>query len=194
MKKREFISVEDRIICSALTVLTKKSISGTRMHLIADEANMGASNIHYYFKTKQDLLIAVLDEIQRRSSERRLRIMAEETPTLKGRLSGFFASKREMILDDREADIVQFDFWVQGLADEELKARFQRSFSIWRGDIIEVLDEFFPDMPKKRKNMIANMMISMMMGASMQYHNDPAQLDLDEYFSTCIQMLLKMLE
>ena len=194
MKKSETTSVEDKIICSALTVLTNKTISGTRMHLIADEAGMGASNIHYYFKTKQDLLLAVLDEIQRRSTTRRLRIMAGENQTLKGKLSGFFASKREMILEDREVDIVQFDLWVQGLADEPLKARFQQSFGIWRGDIIEVLDEFLPDMPEKRKNMIAYTMISMMMGASMQYHNNPKQLDLDDYFSTCIEMLLNMMQ
>lgn len=188
-------SVVERIIASAMEVLATKTISGTRMHLIAEQAQMGASNIHYYFKTKKDLLYEVLSEIQHRSTVRRERIMAKVEPTLKGKLSGFFISKETMIKQDRDADIIQFDFWVQGLAaDVELKQRFQDSFGIWRSDIMQVLDEFSPALPKEKKELITYIMVSMLMGASMQYYYNPQALDLTAYFSTCLDMILGLID
>jgi len=187
--------VEEHIVASALTVLTNHTISGTRMHLIAEEAGIVASNIHYYFKTKKDLLYAVLAEIQRRSSARRELIMAQVEPSLKGKLSGFFTSKQILIEEDRECDISQFDFWVQGLAaDAELKQRFQRSLAIWRSDIMQVLDEFMPDMEKSKKDLLTYIMVSMMMGASMQYYYNPEALNLDAYFSACLDMVLRAMD
>ena len=47
---------EERILNAALKVVNDVTISGTRMHLIADKADMVQSNVHYYYKTKQDLL------------------------------------------------------------------------------------------------------------------------------------------
>lgn len=185
-------TVVDRIISAALTVLATRTISNTRMHLLAEEADMVASNIHYYFKTKTDLLLAVLDEIQRRSFSRRRRIMDLAEDSLESKLSGFFESKKESILKDQSADIIQFDFWVQGLADENLRKRFQNNFNAWRKDITDVMSEYVPELTKAKKEILAYIMVSMMMGASMQYFYDNS-FDLNDYFATCFEMLLKML-
>ena len=47
---------EERILNAALKVVNYVTISGTRMHLIAEKADMVQSNVHYYYKTKQELL------------------------------------------------------------------------------------------------------------------------------------------
>ena len=47
---------EERILNAALKVVNDVTISGTRMHLIAEKADMVQSNVHYYYKTKQELL------------------------------------------------------------------------------------------------------------------------------------------
>ena len=184
-------AVTEHIIDSTIEVLAKKTISGTRMHLIADEAGMGASNIHYYYKTKKDLLYAVLTEIQHRSTLRREGIMKDAGTTLEGKMAGFFESKATLIRQDPHADTIQFDFWVQGLSDDpELKERVNNSFEIWRSDIKQVLGEHAPGMSDEKKEMLAHIMVSMMMGASMQYHNCPNPMDLDVYFDYCLKMIL----
>ena len=38
--------------------------------------------------------------------------------------------------------------------------------------------------------MVAYIMVSMMMGASLQYYNNLDKLDLKQYFSTCLDMML----
>jgi AcrR family transcriptional regulator len=61
--------ISKKILEATLEVIAKEKISGTRMHLIAKEAAMTQSNLHYYFPTKNDLLIALLDDIQRTGSK-----------------------------------------------------------------------------------------------------------------------------
>ena len=61
MESRE---TEEKILAAAFKVADRYALSGTRMHLIAEEAKLVQSNLHYYFKTKQDLLLALLQYIQ----------------------------------------------------------------------------------------------------------------------------------
>ena len=53
---------EKTILDAALEVVARETISRTRMHLIAEEAGMSQSNLHYHFKTKDDLLSYYIEE------------------------------------------------------------------------------------------------------------------------------------
>lgn len=183
-------TVNNSIIKAALKTIATKTISGTRMLLIAEEAGMATSNIHYHFKTKRDLLLSVLDEIQRRSFERRKVISESAQPTLRGMLEGFFTSKKNLILHEKEYDTVQFDFWTQGIVDTKINASFQRSYSLWRNDINNVIEKYRPNICSETREYLARIMVSMMVGASMQYHNSLELFDLDRYFDVCLDMIL----
>jgi TetR/AcrR family transcriptional regulator len=57
MNFERLIMQEDKrqnILNAALKVIAKNKIAGTRMHLIAKEANVNKSMLHYYFDTKND--------------------------------------------------------------------------------------------------------------------------------------------
>ena len=56
----EYDPTKEKIIQAALEVVAEKTISGTRMHLIAEAANMSTATLHYHFKTKDDLLKEML--------------------------------------------------------------------------------------------------------------------------------------
>lgn len=191
----ELQSVEEKIISCALKVIANKTIGGTRIHLVAEEAGMRPSNIHYYFKTKEDLLKAVLEEIQQRSSSRRQQLTRSAGDTLKEQLLVFFDSKQRMIEQDQQSDIVQIDFWLQGMGDNaQMKTQFQTFFEVWRDDIFAVLDRYIPDLCDAKKKNLTYIMVSMMIGTSMQYHYEPDELKLSEYFSTCLDMILGIID
>ena len=44
--------VTNKILDAAFEIVAKNKISGTRMHLIAKEAGVVQSNVHYYYPTK----------------------------------------------------------------------------------------------------------------------------------------------
>ena len=54
-------ATEQKIMDAALDVVAEKSISGTRVHLIAERAGIVQSNLHYYFKTKEAIGFYFLD-------------------------------------------------------------------------------------------------------------------------------------
>ena len=184
---------EQRILDAALRVMAKYSISGTRMHLIAEEAGMAASNLHYHFKTKHDLLLALLAEIQDRFDQERSGLMLQETHSLRERLAVFFEQKKALILEQPRYDKVQFDFWLLGQSDETVKQDFRRSFDHWRGHLVESMLEFYPQMEAEYARDLSYTLISLMMGASMQYLNGDG-VSLDRYFSQCLDMVIGKIE
>ncbi len=190
----ENCSVEERILHAALEVVNEHTLSGTRMHLIAAQAELSQANLHYHFKTKRDLLAALLRYIQRDFSKKREECMLQQAPTLQGQLRGFFAQKKDMIQNHPELDRVQIDYWSLGQVDEKINACFQESYTIWREHVVDTIQMFCPEVDKGKAHILAGVMVSMMMGASLQYLNNHDVFDIDEYFASCEEMVMLYLE
>lgn len=184
--------IEKRILDAAIKVVASEKISGTRMHMIAKEAKMSQANLHYHFATKNDIMIALLDNIQEQFSNDRKNYIDLENKTAVENLEGFFEQKKHDILDNKELEYAQLDYWVQGTVNEEIRAKFQNTFDIWRNGIIEVLnkDEFKSSMDDNDRNMMPFIIVSLMLGASLQYLIDEDKFDLDKYFDISKKLVM----
>lgn len=171
-----------KIMDATMEVIAKNKISGTRMKLIAQEAGMVQSNLHYYFPTKDDILNAVLDDIQEKFSENRKNAVDITGGKIDENLHAIFKEKKDTILNNKKLDYVQFDYWVQGTVNESIRRNFQRNFNVWRGDIQKILRSGKTEINDKKAEMLSYLTVSLMMGASMQYLIDEGSFDLDEYF------------
>lgn len=184
--------MNQKILEATLETIAREKISGTRMHLIAKEADMSQSNLHYYYPTKNELLIALLDEIQERFSKKRVESVDLKNKSFEENLSGLFNEKRDVIINDKKIDYAQFDYWVQGTVNPEIRSKFQKTFDEWRADISEVLQKnnAYNDTDPKYKEMLPFIIVSLMMGASMQYLIDEGKFDLDQYFNAAKKMVM----
>jgi TetR/AcrR family transcriptional regulator len=184
--------VEKKILDAAMQVVAKEKISGTRMHIIAQEAQMSQANLHYHFSSKNDIMIALLDSLQERFSEDRKNYIDMNNKTSLENLRGFFNQKKNEILNNKELDYAQFDYWVQGTVNEEIRGKFQDTFNIWRKSISEVLKNGNSkgETNLENINMLPYIMLSLMLGASLQYLIDEGKFDLDEYFNIAEKLIL----
>lgn len=184
--------VNKKILEATLETIAREKISGTRMHLIAKEAEMSQSNLHYYYPTKNELLIALLDEIQERFSQKRMESVDLKNKSFEENLRGLFEEKRDVIINEKKIDYAQFDYWVQGTVNPEIRSKFQKTFDEWREDIGEVLQksESYNEKDVKYKEMFPYIIVSLMMGASMQYLIDEGKFDLEEYFEVCKRLVM----
>ena len=182
-------NTEERILDAAFDVVYEKTISGTRMALIAERAGMFQSNIHYYFKSKHELMLAVQKKVFDRCVELQEALLSSCGSSLPERIGVFWGHKREFIVNEQRYDFAELDFWVQARVDEAVKAAFVDSFRVWRGKIASMLKEF--QVPDERAEMLAAVMTSMMEGASFQYLIDPAAFDIDAYFDYCTPMVIR---
>lgn len=181
-------TVETAILDAAFQVVNERTISGTRMHLIAEKCGMAQSNLHYHFKTKRDLLVALLEHIQEYFSETRLEHMAQCEDSRRGQLYGFLEQKKHVILDEPEYDRVQNDYWCMGQVDPVINESIFKSYQIWRDHVSDTILKYDPDLDPARVKQAAYVMISMMVGASFQYLCGGG-FDLDTYNEDCLNMI-----
>ncbi|WP_346914430.1 TetR/AcrR family transcriptional regulator [Clostridium sp.] len=183
--------VDKRILKAALEVVSKEKISGTRMHIIAKEANMSQANLHYHFSTKNDIMVALLNSIQEEFSKGRKNYIDTERKTVTENIQGFFEQKKDDILINKKMEYAQIDYWVQGTVNEEIRTIFQNTFNIWRKSIEDTLSkEDQEGLDEKTMRNLPFVMVSLMLGASLQYLIDEEKFDLDEYFQVAEEMIL----
>lgn len=120
-------NIEEKILEAALAVVSEKSISGTRMHLIAEKADMVQSNVHYYFKTKNNLMLALQKKVVSRCLEIRDNIKDNYGDNLEDQLEIFIEQKMTFLMEEQEYDIVEVDFWLQAHNNPEIRKIMQRS-------------------------------------------------------------------
>ncbi|MDO4556254.1 MAG: TetR/AcrR family transcriptional regulator [Lachnospiraceae bacterium] len=179
------IGTEERILDAALEVVQERTISGTRMHHIAEKADVVQSNVHYYYKTKKDLLKALQEKVLRHCLDIRKKERESIDDSFEAQMEVFIKQKRFFILEDQKYDYAELDFWMQGRIEDNIKEDFQKSFRIWRGEIREVISRFFPELDKEKLEYFPYMIVSLLEGASIQYLIDPEAFDLEKYFEYC---------
>ena len=69
-------------------VLEEKTLSGVRMALVAEKAGLFQSNIHYYYKSKYELLLAVQKKVLQHCIDLR-KTLGEDDSTLDGQIETF---------------------------------------------------------------------------------------------------------
>lgn len=192
--KKQTDSTEERILDAAFDVLQERTLGGTRMAMIAERAGLFQSNIHYYYKSKRALLLAVQEKVLNRCIELRENLRVQGATAPEDCLACFWGQKKHFILAEPRYDYAEIDFWTQARVDDEMCALMRRSFAHWRGEIEEMLKGCAPGLPPARRKLLAGVMVSLMEGASMQYLIDPEAFDLDAYFDYCTALVRKELE
>lgn len=187
-------SMKDTILQATLDAIAENTISETGMRLIANKAGIAQSNLHYYFATKKDLLLAELDMIQNRFETERRVFFTKSEPTLEGQLKAFFDQEMDVIRRMSKYIRVRFDYWTLAQIDQDYRVMFQENYQIWHNDIMRVLHAYL-DIDDQRAETVAFSVVSMLLGACMQYLTfDATNVSLEDYFSYCHETTLKSLE
>ena len=194
-KKKDQENSSDKIMQAALNVIAREKISGTRMRHIAEESGMSQGILHYYFNTKKELLSKLLDYILIQFRKERDNDFRNSDGTPRGKFHAFFAEKKRSILK-KKLEYIQFDFWVQGTTDPELKEKIQKSYNNWRYNLYEVIQEGVEkgEFCSDRIDAVPALTVSLLMGGSVQHLIDEEAFDLDSYLAAAEEMILGYLK
>lgn len=176
---------EERILESAINVIARAGLSGTSTRMVAEEAEMTPSNIHYYFKSKSDLF----EEVQKRvgekaSSYRQKHVDLRAPESLDEALGVFFLQKMDFIMRETNYDKVSLDLWAQARTSDGLDDLMVEEYAALRREIREtVIEPFAINVPEYEKTLMTYVIVSMLEGASIQYH--VKGFNVEGYFSYC---------
>jgi AcrR family transcriptional regulator len=185
---------EEKILDATLRVIESHTISGTRISLIAKEADMLQSNVLYYYKTKEEILVAMQKRILDIFPKLREELRNNTEDTLESALEVFSKNEENLLKNFPEYNHAEMDFWVQSRTDEDTRTRFSQSYDLWRQEIRDVLVKYVPDLPDNLKEILPAQYVSMLEGFTIQYLIDENKIDMTEYFALSRQLILNMVK
>lgn len=180
-----------QILDATFESVAERSLESTRMRQIADTAGISQASLHYYFDTKDKLIVALLDRLLvefKEGREERLAIAGGAVVKLRVMLE----DQKRIITEKASSLEVYYDFWVQATKRPSVHEKIQDMYSSWRADLQAILNEgvaegeFLAD----RIPMAPVLLVSMFQGAALQNIIDPDSFDLDQYFDEVNQLIM----
>jgi AcrR family transcriptional regulator len=132
-----------RILEAAFRRLAKEGYAALSMREIAKEAGVNHALINYHFRSKDDLVIAVLDEANRRLLERQKRMY--QSP---GGFARKWAEARRFYALDLGSGFVrvQAELWAASFSNAGLREKFLPRILAWKRVVLEAVKEAFAAM------------------------------------------------
>jgi AcrR family transcriptional regulator len=127
-----------KILDAAFRRLAREGYAALSMREIAKDAGVNHALINYHFRTKDQLVIAVLDEANRRLLERQKRMYAKP-----GGFAEKWAQARRFYETDLASGFVrlQAELWAASLSDPGLKEKFLPRLVAWRDVLASAVSE-----------------------------------------------------
>ena len=188
-------SPERQILNAAMAVIAENKISGTRMRHIAERAQISQGTIHYYFPTKADLLLAMLDEMQASFDQDRRERLAEGGMKPVEKIHLFLIQQYRILSEHPSQLAVFYDFWGQGIIDPKVSSKVQWMYEEWREDMTDAVWEGVKtgDFIPRHAHLVPSLLISLLEGAALQYLIDRDVFDLEQYFNAVYDEILSIL-
>lgn len=138
MTKKE--TTRDKIMSSMYKLLAIHGYEKTALSMIADELGIKKASIYYHFKSKEDILLAVFDEmfsIQREKYEK-IEITKENFESM---LIEFGHDLVDGYSDDESLAPVTLEFYIQSIRNKAIEKRIIELDIVFRAHIISYLSK-----------------------------------------------------
>ena len=186
-------STHDRILEAAFNVIVEKQTTRMSLRQIAKQAGLHYGNLHYYFKSKDELFIALLDYLLLPIIDERKKMMLDESIDPVKKMETLFRRNKELISRKDELRVI-LDFLLQSNENNSVREKLKNLYQDWRSDIDTIIRQGINrgDYSAQKIILFPLLIISLFDGVTTQYILDDKSVDLDEYFSY-IEMLISNL-
>ena len=121
------------LVHAAYELIAKEGFEGLRTRDVADKADVNVATLHYYFKTKEDLIRGVMEYIQQKFAERHTPTSTQ--PTGLEELRQELADQEYLLQHAPETYIVLFELAMRSLRDPFIKSIMPVLDTGWRSHI-----------------------------------------------------------
>lgn len=187
----------EQILEAARRVAGSQTLRGLTIRRVAEAAGLSNGLVLFHFKTKQLLLMALLDRVLEQTLGDVAHGLQEVAgPVPREVFRRLLSREIERLQHERERVELFFDFWVMGTQHPEIRCRVHDSLERYRTFIRQVTTELIAREPEAFAGMspqgLAAIALSLVEGCAIQAVIDPAGFDVDIYL-TNIEALFTML-
>ena len=132
----DFSETKSKILDAAFQRLAREGYAALSMREIARDAGVNHALINYHFRSKDQLVVAVLDQANRRLLERQQRMYAAPAS-----LAQKWTEARRFYESDLASGFVrvQAELWAASLADPRLREKFIPLIQAWKKIVLDAV-------------------------------------------------------
>jgi len=182
-----------QILDAARRVFAEKGFSATRVSDIASKAGVSQGTIYWYFKSKEELFMAVFEEWVSELVPTYVEFAAAPG-TVEEKVRYYLKSAAEVLADSEDLLPVHIEFSLQAFRDDSIRERFKELFAEIRSSLMAIVREgvesgtFRDDLNAAH---LASLVIAAYDGLALQWAADPEAVDWQGLSATFAEVLLE---
>src|SRR5690606_28270308 len=181
-----------QILEAAYEIAAADGLDRLTMRRVAAEAGLSHGLVHFHFRSKAELLLALLDWVLERTPEYTLPASARAVEPL-DRLLALLRQEVRRPTSDRRRLLLFFDFWSLGTRHPGIRGRMRAEFARRRDAFRPMLEELRRAEPDRFRgtsvDAMAAALVALIKGAAVQAVLDPRAFDTDAFLKAIDAML-----
>lgn len=185
---------EEQIIVAAFHCISDIGIAATTTRAVAQKAGMNLGAIHYYFRSKEALLLGVLKQLMKHKIRLFSTIRHSDlTPTQK--IYYLFRSSSNFI-QNREEVVATISLWAHAVAQGGVwQSSYRKLFDELRGELKAIIDQGVEigEFHNTDSTVLAETIIVAVQGISMHFVMTPADFERESLTERLVKLFLPIL-
>jgi len=176
-----------QILKAAYEVASRKGLDALTVRLVAHRAKLSTGLVLFHFKTKNQLVIALLDYVLQTTTALQVTADIASIPVPLDRLLALL--RREMNRMASEPRLIRlfFDFWAKGFTHALIRTKMQAELDRYREAFRPIAHEVLRAEPDRFAGVtpegLAAVAVSFIKGCAVQSMIDPENFDIEEYLA-----------
>lgn len=186
----------NQIVEAAIAIIAEQGLQNLSLSEIEQKAGMSRGQLTYYFKTKEEIGLAVFDRLLQliRQQMQGEGGIAGTAPAVHGweRMRHFLTLLLLQPLKAPEFDALQYTFLSQMGHRDDFRQRLANLYEEWRGEIARDVEPELLHLPQDNRvsaRTVAALIQAILQGLTIQRNADPNSYDRQEMLELCLDLL-----
>lgn len=187
---------QTQILKAAYEVASRKGLDALTVRLVGRRAKLSTGLVLFHFKTKEQLIIALLDYVLATTTVLHLTEDIARIPLSLDRLLALVRREMNRLASEPRRIRLFFDFWVKGFTHALIRAKMQAELARYREafrpiarDVLRAEPDRFAGVTPEGLSAVA---VSFIKGCAVQSMIDPERFDVEEYLAATNGLLVQL--
>jgi TetR/AcrR family transcriptional regulator, transcriptional repressor of bet genes len=186
-KKESEEERREQLLTAAYEVAAREGVGGLTVRAIAAEASVSHGLVHFHFKSKEQLVRALLEWVLAATLELPPYVAEGAADGPLQRLHGLLEREMDRLSGDPRRMRLFLEFWAIGTRDPWIGGRFSAELERYRSKLRAVTERVLRDESAAFEGVTADglaaVAVSFVNGCAVQAMIDPHHFDIDEYLA-----------
>jgi TetR/AcrR family transcriptional regulator, transcriptional repressor of bet genes len=177
----------EEILVAAYEVAAREGLDGTTILQVADAAGLSPGLVMFHFKSKRQLLLALLDWLLTTTTVLRVVDEIAQLPSPLERLLALLRQEMHRLAREPLRIRLTFDYWSAGVRDAEIRAKLKTEFDRYREAFRPLAEAVLREQPERFVGVtpdgLSAVAVSFIKGCAVQSMIDPEHFDIRQYLA-----------